>query len=234
MTRRLGIVTGLASEAACLDGIPASPILDCRVVGADGGRAHDAAIGMIAAGCVGLVSFGTAGSLDPTLPPGAVIIGEAVWAGADKRFEVDRDWRLRVADLLAAQPDVHIGIIAGSPTAVGSPSDKRRLRDQSGAAAVDMESQSVARAAEEKGIPFLAIRAVVDDAHAVVPPWVTGVIAPDGTIGAGPTFVGLLTHPGDLPALIRLGSGNRKAHAALRRVALSLGGDFGFGNRLLG
>lgn len=234
MTRQIGVVTGLASEFSCLDDAPASAVLDRRVVGADAGRARDAALAMVAAGCVGLVSFGTAGGLDPKLRPGAVVVGEAVWSEEGGLFETDAKWRRRVVDLLEAVSDVHSAVLAGSPTAVRAIADKRQLQARSGAIAVDMESHAVARVAVDKGVPFLAIRAVVDDARSTVPTWLMGLVRTDGTIRGGATIAGLIAHPGDIPTLIRLGSGSGKAHAALRRVALALGADFGFDRCLLG
>ena len=67
--KSLGIVTGLASEAACL-----GKVQFCRVAGADAVRAGLAARALIAEGCLGLLSFGLAGGLDPNLEPGAVIV----------------------------------------------------------------------------------------------------------------------------------------------------------------
>ena len=59
--------------------------------------------------------------------------------------------------------------ILESPTIVAGIADKAQLFARVGAAAVDMESGVVARAAARAGVPFLAIRAIADAANTGIP-----------------------------------------------------------------
>lgn len=215
----VGVVTGLASEAACL-----GKVQFCRVAGADAGRAELAARALIAEGCAGLVSFGLAGGLDPALAPGAVIVADAVVGPEDRRLPTDLGWRAALADKLQA----HVGLLLSMPAAVVEPAAKESLRVSSGALAVDMESLAIAIAASEANLPFVAIRAVADPATARVPAWVMAGVRSDGSVHTLGIVGGLAKRPGDLPILLRLAGYSRAAHRTLSRVATRLGPSFGF------
>ena len=88
-------------------------------------------------------------------------------------------------------------------------------------------ASAVGRAAQEAEVAFLVIRAVADPAGQAIPDWVLGNITEAGDPRYGAILAGLLKNPWDLPALIGLAGNNRKAIAALRRVAGHLGPSFG-------
>ncbi|MFP4003003.1 MAG: hypothetical protein ACLFV8_04440, partial [Alphaproteobacteria bacterium] len=92
----------------------------------------------------------------------------------------------------------------------------------SGAAAVDMESHAVARAARERGLPWAAIRAVADPANRTIPATAMAGLAPDGTARPWRVIRELTARPQDLPALIRLGRDAQAGLATLRGAALHL------------
>jgi hopanoid-associated phosphorylase len=217
--KSLGIVTGLASEAACL-----GKVQFCRVAGADAVRAGLAARALIAEGCLGLLSFGLAGGLDPNLEPGAVIVADAVVGPQDRRLPTDVSWRAALADKLHA----HVGPLLSMPTAIVEPEAKEALRGSSGALAVDMESLAIALVASEANLPFAAIRAVADPATARVPAWVMAGVRSDGSVHTLKIARELVKRPGDLPTLLRLAGYSRVAHQSLSRVAMRLGPSFGF------
>ncbi len=214
-----GIVTGLASEAACIGNVQF-----CRVAGADAVRAGLAARALIAEGCLGLVSFGLAGGLDPNLEPGAVIVADAVVGPEDRRLPTNVSWRAALADTLHA----HVGPMLSMPTAIVEPEAKEALRCRSGALAVDMESLAIAIVASEANLPFVAIRAVADPATARVPAWVMAGVRSDGTVHTLKIVGELMKRPGELPTLLRLAGYSRAAHRSLGGVASRLGPSFGF------
>jgi adenosylhomocysteine nucleosidase len=69
----------------------------------------------------------------------------------------------------ALAPHLAVGDVVTSPriltvdSLVADPTEKRRLADRHGADAVDMESAAVERVCADRGVPFLAVRAVSDD-----------------------------------------------------------------------
>ena len=126
-------VSGLAREAAIASGTGRS--------GSGGRRARafpcliEAAI---AEGAAGILSFGIAGGLDPTLPPGTAILAEAVIAGGE-RWTADAAWRERLA---ARLPDARLGDLAGVDLPVMTQADKQAL------------AAATRRARRRHGIPY--------------------------------------------------------------------------------
>ncbi len=118
--------------------------------------------------------------------------------------------------------------MAGSATIVATADAKHALGLETSAVAVDMESHAVGRAAEEGGVPFLVVRVVADPVSRAIPEWLLGSIGEDGGTRYGAVLSGLVGHPWDLPALIGLAGNNKKAMAALRRVAGLAGPLFRF------
>ena len=62
----------------------------------------------------------------------------------------------------AALVPVHVGSIASVSRIIGSAEDKRRVAQQTGAIALDMESGEIGASAAKYGIPFLVVRSVSD------------------------------------------------------------------------
>lgn len=226
---RPGVITGLLSEAECLTELPADrrPSVTCAGIGAE--RARTAARTLLSEGCDGLVSFGVAGGLDPALMPGSVVIADGVTAPDGGRILTDTAWADGLARNLASGLAVTRAPIAGSDTVLASTAGKRELRDSTGAAAVDMESQGIGQVAAAAGIPFLAVRAIADPAARAIPPWLLTCVTEDGGLRPAAVIAPLLARPWKVWALIGLARENGKALGSLRRVA-SLGGPrLGFG-----
>ncbi|MCU0894356.1 MAG: purine phosphorylase [Rhodospirillales bacterium] len=217
----VGVIVGLASEARLLrEG--AGLRIACS--GASAARARGRAAGLVDSGCEALLSFGLAGGLDPRLSSGALCIPEAVLVPSGRRVPVDAAWRARLLE--HAGNAGHAGgctLLAGRDEPAGSPEEKAELFARTGAGAIDMESHAMAELAAARGVPFLVIRAIADPAERRLPPWLSAVIGADGRPLPRPLLTGLAAHPGDLPALLRLGGDARRALKALRRVAAGAG-----------
>jgi len=224
---QLGIVTGLVSETDCLRDIGRAGLLAIRCAGADARRARVSARELADAGCVALVSFGLAGGLDPALRSGDVILADRV-AGKGVILRADEAWHARAGALLQEETGVTVGLLAGADVMVGTPEEKRRLHEETGAIAVDMESPVVAATARQFNLPFLAVRVIADTADGRVPNWLSEVIDEVGAVKTGTFCTGLLRRPGDVPDIVRLAGANRRALASLRRVAALLGPGLGF------
>jgi hopanoid-associated phosphorylase len=174
------------------------------------------------AGCRGIVSFGTAGGLDPALQPGACVIADEI-VTPQGRLAVDAGW---LTALLACLPDAIRGSLAGVDRPLADVSDKTRLWQGSGARAADMESHRAARLAQRHGLPFAACRVVVDPAHRSLPSSATAGLRDDGTTAILPILRALAAHPGQLPALIQLARDAGAAKRNLRQVRSRIGATF--------
>jgi nucleoside phosphorylase len=99
-----------------------------------------------------VVSTGFAGGIAPNLKVGELLsISEVIEASSGERFRSSATVEgLRKAALISARK---VCIWPGAKAAMGN---------QSGAAGVDLETASVARAAQDSGIPWIGLRAILD------------------------------------------------------------------------
>ena len=182
---------------------------------AGGGRGDALARRLEAAldgGVTGIVSIGLGGALDPALRVGDVVIGaEAIFA--DGRRLTDLAWTEQLVERL---PGARLGAVYGCDMMVTTPEAKARLRSDSGAAMVDMESHVAGRIAAERGLPFAILRVVSDTAAATLPPAVRHGMRPDGGMNLAGVLLALARRPSQLPALMRTG---RDAEAAFKGLA---------------
>jgi hopanoid-associated phosphorylase len=172
--------------------------------------------------CRGIISFGTAGGLDPALPPGACVIADEIAIHAE-RFPVDASW---LRSLRACLPEATQGTLAGVNQPMHDAAEKARLWQSSGAYAVDMESHRAALIAQRHRVPFAACRVVLDPAHRTLPAAATAGLRDDGTMALMQILRALATRPGQLSALIRLASDAATAKRALRAVRSHMGVAF--------
>jgi len=182
----------------------------------------EALLGDGSRGCHGIISFGTAGGLDPALPAGACVIADAI-VTPHGRLPVDANW---LNALLACVPQATQGALAGVDQPLAEVADKTRLWQSSGARAVDMESHRAALIAQRHGLPFAACRVVVDPANRSLPSSATVGLRDDGTTAILPILLALAAHPGQLPALIQLARDAGAAKRTLREVRAQMGVAF--------
>ena len=164
-----------------------------------------------------VLSAGVAGALDPDLRAGGLVLCETVVSGPDPQAPaVLSDARLldAAASAAAVGPRVRRGRSLTVDGMVGDPAAKAELRLSTGADVVEMESHRVGLAAQELGLPFLAARAVLDEAADPLPK-LPGVVAPDGTERMWAVLPYLVAHPQRLPLLLRLARSQRRALEAL-------------------
>lgn len=209
----IGFVCGLEREAVLL---PKSVHVRCCGPGPD--RARRAARTLIADGCDALVSFGTAGGLDPTLPSGTLLIPPAVvWSDSGNLpWEIKVDPSLRAHLSTAAGPGDSLAPLLGSDVPILSPEAKADLFARFGATAVDMESHAVAREAQERAVPFAIVRAIADPASRTIPVWALGGVDEKGRTRILPILAALLRAPARTKALARLAGDAKAAENALK------------------
>ena len=209
-----GIVTGLTTEARIARGL-GLPLAG----GGTGSGAACAAAELLRRGATCLVSFGLAGGLDPRLGAGAVVVPRTVTEEGEV-FEADPDLTARLGGA------THDAIIV-TPSILSTVAEKRAARERSGAAAVDLESAAVARAARAAGVPFAVFRAVCDPAAFALPPAALLALDAHGGIAMVRVLRSLAVSPGQLPALLTLARAAARARAALVRGVRDIQGRGG-------
>ena len=236
--RTTGIVVALASEARALASHAARPndittLPDGAALYLSGMgplAARRAAEALAAAGASALAVFGVAGALDDTLRNGTLFCPERVLDEQGQAYATDAVWRASLQRRLAGvAPPLHA---TGALLSVASPlltaAAKRAAHDQCTALAVDMESAAVAAAAQERGLPFAVLRAIVDEADDAIPPALNGSIDAWGR----PRPLQLLAAFGRQPSLVselpRLYSRMQRATHALRAAAQAAGPALGW------
>lgn len=230
----LGIIVALISEARTLGlahpqpglNTGPDPRLQIYVSGMREQPAREAAIALADAGAVALLSFGTAGGLDPALAPGALVCPRAVMNLERQRFEADAEWRAR---LVARCPDIPLadGDLLSTRGVLLNAGIKYMAHTQSQAVAADLESAAVAAVAAQRGLPFLVLRAIVDDAEASLPDEIISATDAYGRPQPLKLALAVLKSPYSatrLPALARAFS---EASRALREV-VAAAPDFGW------
>ncbi|MGH7114388.1 MAG: hypothetical protein ACREE9_07820 [Stellaceae bacterium] len=169
-----------------------------------------------------LVSFGIAGALAPDLRAGDVVISTEVVAG-DRRWRAPEPFRGRVAEL-ARGIDARDGPVLGAAAILATTAEKRRAWSETGALAVDLESDVVARIAASAGIPFVVIRTIADTALRELPPAALIPLAEDGTPQLAQVLGSVLRRPRQFAALVGLARETRTALSALAGPAHALYG----------
>ena len=221
---RVGVVTGLASEAVVATALIGEGDYPVRVVcaGASSARAAVQARQLVDAGVEALMSFGIAGALDPQLRSGDLIVADDIFfddANDAVVYPCDPAWQEALRTALAeAELPCCRGMLLGSQRLWLDARDKEASFEITGCLAVDMESGAVAAIAAEAGLPFLAVRAVADRAQDTLPPLVEEAVKPDGMPAIRRIFLALLRQPSQLPAMLRLARQSDQALSRLRRL----------------
>ena len=244
---RIGVVTGLAAEAATLPGDE----LRIAFSAAEPARAAQAVDAMIASGARLLLSYGFAAGLDPQLGPGTLLLPEAVVAHEGEVETPDRGGvRDRLQQIVsfrrddgreappAPSPDDRLpvdeaarealrrglgepaegGAIVGVDRPLTDGDQKLALFVQARARAADMESHIVARAATAAGVPFVVLRVVCDPSNRTIPRAALAGLGGDGRIHGGALARALLLRPWECLDLLTLALDTAQAMRRLRRV----------------
>lgn len=218
----LGAVVGLAIERTIL--CARSPAFqkpaDLWVLpaGASAARAELLAETLISRGATALISFGIAGGLDPALHPGALLLPHEVVLPDGGRLPTDAAWRAKVV-AAARSTLLHDAAVAGTDHMLAGLEEKRAMHRRTRAAAADMESHGVARAAARGSVPFLVIRAVADPGDRALPKSAVAGLDAAGAVRPSATLAALLADPRQLAALFGVAANTFAALRALWQFA---------------
>jgi adenosylhomocysteine nucleosidase len=180
--------------------------------------AEAAARQLIESGVSGLVSWGMAGGLDPSLRAGTICLPSEIISPDGVALSTAVIWCDRLLAALAAQRGVVGGRLLTSAVAIADISGKAAAFRATRASAVDMESLAIAQVAAAHGLPFVAVRAIVDTAGDAIPETVLAA-SNDGNLRISRLILGSARSPLQLLSLARLAQRYRRAIAALAAVA---------------
>jgi adenosylhomocysteine nucleosidase len=82
--------------------------------------------------------------------------------------------------------------------------EKKKLRDETGADAVEMESAAIHAVCRERGIPCSTIRVISDTANEDLPLDFNALSKPDKNLDFRKLFLAIAKSPGKIPALMQL------------------------------
>lgn len=229
----LGTVAALASEARCLGRTPRRHASPCRahaavaVCIAGMGQANAAACAreLVAHGAGALVSWGFAGALDNALQPGTLILPEQIMDARGNCQTVDPAWRQRLHDVLVTDATLNIrgGTLLSLTAVVSGTTARQRLRRDSAAVAVDMESAAVARIAQRGNLPFVAIRSITDNASNDLPSTAFALIDGAGRLHPLRGLLHWARHPQQTLPMLRVVRNTRRAQRSLCNVVHRVG-----------
>ncbi len=175
-------------------------------------------------GCCGIVSFGVAGGLDPGLRPGDQVIATSVVTHRG-RYRTDEAW---TRALLAVSPGAVHADISGADAPIADPADKLALRRAHRTVAVDTESHIAAAVAARRGVPFAAVRVVLDPAHRCLPPAALVPLRPDGSADVRAVLGSMRQTTGQFPELMKIIADASLAWSTLTRGRRRLGHALAF------
>jgi adenosylhomocysteine nucleosidase len=190
------------------------------ISGIGSAHASTAADNLVAAGAAALMSFGLAGGLDPALRAGNVVLPDEVISREGARCTTTPEWREQLRREVQKACWVAGGKLLTCLGPIDAPADKAAAFRDTGAVAVDMESLAVAQVAEQHGLPFIAVRVIVDTAADGLPPSVVAASG-SGALNIRRLIAGLALKPRDVIGLLRLARRYRAAIRSLTAVAIA-------------
>jgi nucleoside phosphorylase len=166
-------------------------------------------------------SLGFAGGLAEPLRPGDLVCPPTVLlddGGSGTSFPAGPDRAAVRAALATAGVACHEGDLLTVDAPLRTVQGKREAHRRTGAVAVDMEAAGLAVAARELGIPWLAIKAIVDGVEDALPAFLADCTTPEGEIRWRGLLAGLLGSGERRRALWGLVRATRQAGLGLRRA----------------
>ena len=222
---RTGIVTAMAAEAQSWrrilapTGVHPQIQLECAGVGPQ--AASRATHALLKLGVASLFSWGTAGGLDRALAPGSIVLYTSV---VDSQSGIEYSCDTARTALLSAQLSALGGVLGRGlsvPAPIAAISDKDALHARFHCAALDMESAAIAAIAKQAGVPFTALRVIVDPADFSLPRSALASIGSTLPQGLAVLFA-LGRRPWELGALLTLAQWYRHALTRLGVAAEAL------------
>lgn len=206
--QRIGVLVGMQSEAKLARHLYPAAI---EASGATKEGAKAALKRLIDANVTSIVSFGFAAGLDPLIKAGTILLPNIIHVEG-KDYSSDPALRLKLG---SEKSKVKLGALLHSDEIITSAAEKQKLFEQTGCVSVDMESGIVAKYCHEHHISFAVLRVVCDSASRDLPPLACMALSNDGKLNTSKMIRNLLTNPGQISSLIKLGVDAGIAHRQL-------------------
>ncbi|HLZ54288.1 MAG TPA: hypothetical protein VKS19_07395 [Verrucomicrobiae bacterium] len=225
------ICFALKEEAASFRKIAAGGLRGCQLVsilltGIGRQNAEKSVRDFLAASSPELVlTCGFAGGLDPDLK-----LGDVAYELADRRGELyETPSKSEVRDSQSSSLREKL-IAAGAKPAkffcadriATTVAEKKKLRDETGADAVEMESAAIHAVCAKRGIPCATVRVISDSANEDLPLDFNLLAKPDQSLDYRKLFLAIAKSPGKIGALMKLQKQTRFAAERLAAVLAKL------------
>jgi adenosylhomocysteine nucleosidase len=234
----VGIVVALASEAKALTTrkvhperiIPLANGAGLWLSGMGPAAAQGAAHALADRGATALAVFGVAGALDSGLRSGTLFCPERILDDSGQDYVPDSSWRTSLLQQLSAAtlPVLETGKLLSMPMPLLTTAAKVAARDCHAALAVDMESAAVAAVARDRHLPFMTLRAIVDEMDDTIPATLHASVDAWGRPRLLNLIVALSRHPSLLTYLPGLHSRMQQGTRALRAAGDATGPTLGW------
>jgi uridine phosphorylase len=167
-----------------------------------------------------VVSTGCAGALRPGLVAGDLLGAREVVGPSGKRLPSDCGWLERYRSAAErARVRFESGVLLSASEVLARAEQKRAARERTGCDAVDLESAAVAAQAARRGIPFAAVRAILDSEATSFPP---GVADSRGHPRFGAIAAAIFRSPGLLVSFADLARAMVRCRSVLAAVHAEL------------
>ncbi len=163
-----------------------------------------------------VLSLGFAGALEPMAGTADVVLCSSVRTMDGRSLDLDTESLAPALRRAGIEPAVGALLTVERPLLLHP--DKWRARADSGAAVVDMEGFALAEAAREAGVPFLAMRVILDEFGEDLPNFVGTIVEDGGRHEWAHSAAALARNPLLARGMLRLAGQARQAGAAMRRV----------------
>lgn len=172
-----------------------------------------------------LISWGTAAGISRHLRPGDLLLPDLIKDKNGVEYSTDSNFKDQIVKLLPNGLPYESGLLRESTTILKGLKEKEEFGKKYNAMACDMESATIAKLANQKGISFNAFRVITDDYKTPIPKSVYLSISEDGDFNIRQFLFQLISNPKDIYHIIRLGknfSRAKKTMLELKKVVLKL------------
>jgi len=171
-----------------------------------------------------ILSLGFAGALRDRLATGDLVLSRRLYSSEEEGF-LESDARLLGLAQEALRGSTKLRHFVADnltvPEAVSSAEGKRRLAETTTAWLVNMEDYWIAKAAIQRGMPFLSVRAVLDTAHQELPLFLAGLGGKGPLVQALHVVANGIAGPKSVPGMLKLSRQVRVAQDSLTAFGLS-------------
>jgi len=167
-----------------------------------------------------VLTCGFAGGLNPDLKPGDVVFEMFPGSSRGNEAQINSGTQSEPPDVGGYEKLVAAGArpvkFFCADRIATTAAEKKQLRAETGADAVEMESAAIHAVCRERGIPCATVRVISDAASEDLPLDFNALAKPDQNLDFGKLFLAIAKSPGKIGALMEL---QRKTRHAAERLA---------------